>query len=496
MGSYNSSLSLTLLILIITLLVPLSHFIVFGESKVGIGVSGSFYRFHYVIPIGQSVGSSDIYIVIFNQGNKAFNITMEYEIKPKTPFIVVEFSEYNFSLRPGEYKKVYIRIRVLDGAVPGDYDVTVGAAAVIPMPEGGCVAVPVGALHAPLTVVGEFGRVSVRTVDIEGRRVPCHIRLIRISREANYTVAESFNGSLTAVVAPGRYVARAFLVGVLLNETVFSVSAGEWKNITLVINTVYFEYFSVVPALDRSGRIGFARVVGVVQNLFMPLNDSEVVLFVWFNGELIDNVTIASLPLLPIGRSEYKFNYIPSGGWNVGVYRFRLFLYSRGILYTSTGFKELKVTNEMIAAPSFPFPWGQLVPWLPPSLFSLLVLLLVIFLVIVIAVLVRKKAIVIESVDYDEDRGELIVGVRNRSKRDAIVLKCGVYALPAKSRIVDVERPKIKPFERHRLPAKKSGEIVIRDRDGSIFEAAGLEGILVIVEANIGKDSKKFRLRK
>ena len=127
-------------------------------------------------------------------------------------------------------------------------------------------AISSAALHAPVFVEGNISFITVITVDDEGNKVPCEIRLI--SLPSNYMVNKTTSGVLKSRVAPGKYVAEAYLAGYKLNSTQFSVKSGESVVKELTVNTIYFIHFNALPATDSQGNVGYVYVVGVIKKSF------------------------------------------------------------------------------------------------------------------------------------------------------------------------------------------------------------------------------------
>ena len=299
-----------------------------------IGVSGDFYAHNYSIPLGgKATGST---IVIYNPGEEPIKVRMHYEVRPKTPFITVHFSESEFELMPKESKNIYLTIEVSNETVPGIYDLTIGGEEIVTLEGNMSKAIPSAALHAPVHVVGDSSFVTVNTVDRYGNMVPCEIRLISLPSE--YIINKTYTGVLTAKVAPGNYIAEAYLAGTLLNSTQFSLKPKENLTTTLTVDTVYFTYFDALPAVDKKGRVGYIYIVGVVRNLFKPLPNTTIVLKV-MHGNESEEIDVISLYLAK-GDTEFKYNYIPL---DEGVYNFQLLLYSDGKLYAFTSKKSVEV---------------------------------------------------------------------------------------------------------------------------------------------------------
>ena len=445
-----------------------------------IGVSGDFYAHTYTVPIGGTVSGSTV--VIYNPSNETIHVRMIYQVKPETELLKVNFSETEFILKPGERKVVYVTLIAAPNCPPGNYTVIVGGEE-IKQVGNESVAAPSGALKATVIVSGAGASVKVVTVDINGNPVPTS--LVLLSLPSKYPIKRSETGVIEARVAPGDYRAEAYLAGQLLNATEFHVGPNEEKTIKLVVRTVYFLSFNVVPAKDSEGRIGYAYIVATVRNLFKPLPNAKVVLRVYKDGEHLEDVEVSTLPQLPLNDTEFKYNYIPQGGWKSGDYAFQMLLYSGNVLYAKTQVEHLKVGAGGIAggAPSpTEVPSGKGFNW---------VYALVPVVLVLIAVLALRRRSPVKIVGLELRGKELIVRVKNNSKRDALLVGLKILALPSRVVVKDVRKPFLKGGAR-KLGAGSTGEIVIPDEDGSVHEAVEAGGIVVVVETNIGSAEAEF----
>jgi hypothetical protein len=228
-------------------------------------------------------------------------------------------------------------------------------------------------------------------------------------------------------------------------------------------------------------------VVSTVRNLFQPIKDAEIVLSVSYNGKALENITVSKIPLLPLNDTEFKYNYVPSGGWKPGTYSFQMLLYSNGKLYARTEVMNLEVTPTMAGVSTVPGPdvaGGEENRYLYLGVVIALVILGVLL-------LMRKKG-PIKIVEAKAEDGRLIVKVENTSDRDAMLLRLRILALPSKVEITDIRKPKLVGGSK-KLAGKSIGIIEVPDDDGSIRDAMESGGILVRVETNIGVGEAKFR---
>ena len=446
-----------------------------------IGVSGDFYAHTYRVPIGGSISGSTV--LISNPSNETIRVRMIYQISPPTDLLRVKFSENEFTLHPGESRLIYVTLSASQNCPPGNYTVIVGGEEVRNVGNES-IAVPSGALKAKVIVTGASAVVSIRTVDVNGKPVPAHVVLLALPSE--YQVKSSDTGSVRVIVAPGKYRVEAYLAGHLLNSTEFTVSANQQKSVTLVVRTVYFLDFYALPAKNSEGKVGYIYLDATLKNLFSPLKNATVVLKVLYNGRPLDSITVSSIPLLPLGNTEVKYNYIPGSGWKAGTYGFQMLLYSNGRLYASTSLKYIKVMGKMVGARSTSVSAGgrNILGW-----YALVLVGVVLLGLVGIIVLRRKSSIGITGVEIKD--GKLRVVLENRSDKNALLLHLRVLALPSRVEVLDAKNPRLATGGR-RVEGKGRVTLEVMDQDGSIREALESGGIIVRVETNIGTAEKKI----
>lgn len=303
----------------------------------GLAISGSFYRQEFEIPQGTSLSTPDIYVVVLNNGSEDFNISMSTEAPAGVELLL---SAKDFQLKVGEQKRIDISVKVSEAAVPGNYTLRVTAEA---HKEGtGIQLLGAAGQTAKLTITGEAASVEVAAVTPDGTPLAAMVKLYKKAGNQNFNVGYSETGNIKMKVAPGNYLAEAYVAGNKLADETFSVAANETKKITLEVKTVYFEGFGIVPNYNTETKeLAFAQVVYTVNNLLQPFPEAKVILKVTKGGTPLDETTLATLAPLEKGRVGLSYNYIPAGGWQKATYTFKLELQIGGKPYV--GSKEEKL---------------------------------------------------------------------------------------------------------------------------------------------------------
>jgi hypothetical protein len=318
----------------------------------GLAMSGSFYRQDFEIPQGTNFGTPDVYVVVFNNGSEDFNVRMATETPTGVQLVL---NETNFPLNPGQQKRISVSVNVSESAVPGTYTLKITAEA---YKEGaGIQLLGAAGQTAKLTVTGQAASVEVAAVTPDGNPVAAMVKLYKQANKQNYNVGVSETGNLKMKVAPGNYLAEAYVAGDKLADKTFSVAADETKKITLEVKTVYFEGFAIVPNYNtKTNELAFTQVVYSVNNLLEAFPAAEVKLKVTQSGSPLDETTLATLAPLEKGRVSLSYNYIPGGGWQKTTYTFKLFLYIGGQPYTSSKEEKLELGSGA-AGPSGNINW-------------------------------------------------------------------------------------------------------------------------------------------
>lgn len=307
----------------------------------GLALSGSFYRQEFKLPQGTSLETPDVYVVVFNNTGSDLTVRMVTDAPAGVELVL---SESEFRLVTGGQKTVTIGVRVSEAAVPGEYQLRVTAEA---QKEGtGIKLLGAAGQTAKLTVTGEAASVEVVSVTPDGSPIPARVALYREGASGKVSLGSSDSGVLKTKVAPGNYIAEAYMAGNKLAEQSFSIAANESKKITLEIRTVYFEGFGILPNYsEETKKLVFAEVVYTVNNLFQPFPEAKVVLKVTKNGAALDEVKLVTLAPLEKGRVGLSYNYIPKEGWQQAKYGFKLELWIEDKLYISSKEETLDLSG-------------------------------------------------------------------------------------------------------------------------------------------------------
>ena len=306
----------------------------------GFAMSGSFYAQKFEMTQGSSLRAPNVYVVVFNNTDENLNVRMT----TRTPLgVKLILPSYDFPLKASAQRKMEVGVEVGAEAIPGDYQVGIVAE---PYKQGvsGIQVVGGAGQDAQLTITGESAQVDTNTVTARGPPVPAMIRLHRQSGDENFEVGYSETGSLGLTVSPGSYLTQAYIAGKKMAEETFAVAVDEEKRIDLVVKTVYFEGFEVVPNYQQStGKLVMVQVVYAVNNLLQAFPSARVNLLVNHESGPVQKTTLVNLSQLEKGKMELSYNYIPADGWRQGKYLFKLELEVGGQVYTTSAEKELNV---------------------------------------------------------------------------------------------------------------------------------------------------------
>jgi len=313
-----------------------------AQADGGIAISGSFYQQSFEIPQGSSISGPDVYVVVFNNSADQLKIKMTSQTPPG---VHLALSQDEFTLPASGQQKILVGVEVGTDAVPGEYEITISAE---PYKETvtGIQLVGAAAQNARLKVLGESALVTVQSMSLDGQPVVAMVRLYRVVDGQNHEVAYSETGTLETKVAPGSFIAASYMGGEKLAEESFTVAANDKRTVALSGATVYFEGFGIVPNYQKeSGKLAFVQLVYAVRNLYQRVDKGEVILEVSRDEAPLDELSLATLSPLEMGRVGLNYNYIPAGGWVDGSYSFKLHLKLNDKPYAASQVEQLKVDS-------------------------------------------------------------------------------------------------------------------------------------------------------
>ncbi len=342
-------------------------------------MAGTFSQQEFELPQGTEVSSPSIYVVVFN--HTADEMTVQMLVT--APFgVEVLFDHAIFTLPVGGEQKVYITVKVTNDAVPGEYEIVVAAEATPKEGEGLKIAT-VSAQKASLVVTGESALIYARVVSPDGDPIKAQVRLFKIIEDKLNELALSETGILEVKIAPGIYKVIAYIAGRTLAEETVEVKAGDSKEITLVVRTIYFEQFGIEPNYNPDTELlAFIRIVYSINNLYQAVSNAEVILVVNRDDNPLEQVSLILLSRLDMGRTGGSYSYVPAEGWQTENYSLKLELYIEGEFYNDSSEEELLVT-----LPAAPLPaalLGLSVVWwiVAGAAFIVIVIVIVVILVV------------------------------------------------------------------------------------------------------------------
>ena len=376
-GRLISGLLLLFLVLAIFSPTPAVH-----AQEVGIAMAGTFSQQEFELPQGTEVSSPSVYVVVFNHLSEELNVQMLVT----APFGVEVLFDYAFFLLPpGGEQKVNITVKVTEDAVPGEYEIVVAAEATPKEGEGLKIATA-SAQKASLVVTGESALIYARVVSTDGTPIKAQVRLFKVIEDKLNELALSETGILEVKIAPGIYKVIAYIAGRTLAEETVEVKAGDSKEITLVVRTVYFEQFGIEPNYNPDTELlAFIRIVYSINNLYQAVSNAEVILVVNRDDNPLEQVSLILLSRLDMGRTGGSYSYVPAEGWQTGNHGLKLELYIEGEFYNDSSEEELLVTLPAAPVPVAPLPVAPLglsVVWWIVAGVAFVVIVIVVILVV------------------------------------------------------------------------------------------------------------------
>lgn len=335
LGSPRGIIALCALILSLVMLFSSGFFfpsVTLAESQ-GIAVSDTFSGRIYEIPTGSSASSSEVFLTVISE----YTYNIGVKMTCITPVGVnINLSENDFTLEPGQNKKIDITIEVTSDAAAGNHTISIKITPYIANP-GGVQLLTEIIRSASLRVIGDSANVTLLAVSPDDTPVTAELRLFKLIEGRNQEVAYDIStSSLNAIVAPGTFLAQAYVGSQLLDEETFEIAANEDKTIKLTAGTIYFENPGVIRFNNSEGELEYAHIYYTLRNVYQTVDQADVYLEVLFNGNKIAErgpYSFISFGPDP-GRAPGFFDYTPTSG--DGLYIFQLKLYIGNVFYGSS----------------------------------------------------------------------------------------------------------------------------------------------------------------
>jgi hypothetical protein len=294
------------------------------EAQGGFGISGTFAGYHYKLIPGEQLDSENIYASFFNNFAVPIDVQISYEAPQGVTFLI---ESSVVTINAGQTLQVPIGVALSNDAVPGDYVVRIFAQ-VLPGSVEGVTAVGSAGLNARLSIFGEAGRVTIRSLTTKGDPFRATVELFRVEDDGALFTVNSRESTLIDRVVVGNYIARAYFEGRTIAEETFRVNSNDVLTIDLIARTVFVRSFSVEPVFFEDRNILASTAVAYsLENVYETVNNIQLELVVRLGDEIIDEVEMFLAPVLNVGRTEGRFTYIPPRGWQEGTYQVSIRLY-------------------------------------------------------------------------------------------------------------------------------------------------------------------------
>jgi hypothetical protein len=302
-----------------------------AQSEGGIAISGSFYRHHFQMIPGEKMKTPQSEIVVYNNYDRAIQV----KITATAPQgVEVNQDGKILNLEANTNVSLPVLLNLGEEVVPGEYEIHL-AADVIPNNIAGVTVVGSAEMRTKLTVFGESGVISVNTITPDQQPFYGQLYLYRREGEQLAPAFESTGDVLNERLVPGDYVLLEYYQGEVVAETQFTIVPNDDKKITLTARTIFVDGLSVVPVTaGDSNQISSVRVDYTLRNIFEPTEPLTLVLVVSYNGKLIEELEMVTIPGLDIGSQSSRFTYIPPQGWQGGRYEFEVRVLSKNLVFS------------------------------------------------------------------------------------------------------------------------------------------------------------------
>ncbi len=162
-----------------------------------------------------------------------------------------------------------------------------------------------------------------------------------VTLDGGQSTTVSFN------VAPDRYGLNHVSIEDLLDS--FEVKPVPPPIVAEVANQLEVTNFSTALNYDEAtNKLVYAKIVYQMNLPYNAIPDARLILTVLFNDELLEQIPLLTFSQLQPDGKTGQLNYIPSAGWEIGEYSFRVELYDREIFVQDTPLEKVIVTPESI----------------------------------------------------------------------------------------------------------------------------------------------------
>ena len=294
------------------------------SAQGGFAVSGTFAGYHYKLIPGEQLASENVYATFINNYPVPIDVELIFEAPEGVEFLV---DETIVTLAAGQVIQVPIGIALSETVVPGDYIVRIFAQ-VLPGNTQGVTLVGSAGLNARLSVFGEAGRVTIRSLTTKGDPFTATIELFRIEDDGRLFSVATSDRDISERVVVGDYVARSYYQGRTIGEEYFRVNSNDNLTILLIARTVFIRSFLVEPVFFEDRNILASTTIAYsLENIYEVVNNIKLDLVVRLNGEVLEESEMFLAPVLNPGRTDGRFTFIPRRGWTAGTYDISIRLY-------------------------------------------------------------------------------------------------------------------------------------------------------------------------
>ena len=232
------------------------------------------------------------------------------------------------TLPPGPLQKVPFTIGISPSLTPGHYRVIISVIAPDPprASGSGVTLAPAFATDFWVDVVGASATVTLNAVSKDdGRPITGLLTLFYAGSTGQVHLGEAAGSTMTATIVPGDYLATFVIDGLVHDQQRFSVAADEQKTVTFTVAGVQFVTSGVKAATDGKACTQSAELVAIVRNSLAEVKGPVTfTIDVGHDGETVETVTMATLPVLPVGDTTQQWTYHPTDGFAPGAWTFHL----------------------------------------------------------------------------------------------------------------------------------------------------------------------------